>query len=132
MRSHSGCEQSALAGNHPSVLHAATTATLHAEDHMIFHLSVCLQAQKAADEARARAQMEAALGGGGGGDGASWGLLGPDAEWEEGAGPGGGEGLDWRLYMEKQTLTDKQVKLVDKIRWVEHGRAGWRVAALPC
>lgn len=83
------------------------------------------QAQKAADEARARAQMEAALGagGGGGGDGASWGLMGPDAEWEEGAGPSG-EGLDWRLHMEKQTLTDKQMKLVDKIRWVGFIQAG--------
>lgn len=75
-----------------------------------------LQAQKAADEARARAQMEAAIGGGGGG-GASWGLLGPDAEWEEGEGPGG-EGPDWRLYVQKHTLTDKQQKTLDKIRWV--------------
>jgi hypothetical protein len=78
---------------------------------------VDVQAQKVADEARARAQMQAALGGGGGAEGASWGLMGPDAEWEEGEGPGG-EGLDWRLYMEKGTLTDKQMKLVDKIRWV--------------
>lgn len=87
--------------------------------HRLLALILHTQAQKAADEARARAQMEAALGGGGvgGGDGASWGLMGPDAEWEEGAGPSG-EGLDWRLHMEKQTLTDKQMKLVDKIRWV--------------
>lgn len=64
--------------------------------------------------------MEAALGGGGGGGGASWGLMGPDAEWEEGEGPGG-EGLDWRMHVERGTLTDKQMKLVDKIRWVPLG-----------
>jgi hypothetical protein len=51
--------------------------------------------------------------------------MGPDAEWEEGAGPGGGEGLDWRLHMEKATLTDKQMKLVDKIRWVWGGLTGF-------
>lgn len=80
-----------------------------------------LQAQKAADEVKARAQMEAAIGGGGGG--ASWGLLGPEAEWEEGQEPGSGQGLDWRAYIEKHSLTDKQNKVLDKIRC--GGRGGY-------
>lgn len=76
-----------------------------------------LQARKAADEARAQAQMEAALRQGS--EGASWGLLGPDAEGDADEDDEGRQagGLDWRVYMNKHTLTDKQTKLVDQIRW---------------
>jgi hypothetical protein len=73
------------------------------------------QARKEADEAKARAQMEAAISGGAGSGGVSWGM-GPDAEEEQQAGQE--SAVKWRSYVEKHnaTLTDRQTKLLDKIR----------------
>jgi hypothetical protein len=67
-------------------------------------------AQKARgrDEERAKQQMAAAIGGGD----VSWGM-GPDAEAEE-AEDGGA--VDWRRWVAKNTPTEKQQKLLDRIR----------------
>eukprot|EP00879_Flechtneria_rotunda_P006998 GHRR01007347.1.p1 GENE.GHRR01007347.1~~GHRR01007347.1.p1 ORF type:complete len:746 (+),score=339.15 GHRR01007347.1:207-2444(+) len=75
------------------------------------------QAHKAADEAKAKAQMEAALSGGGA-DGVSWGMMGDDAEDEMKA--QNTDNIDWRKYVEKHTITDRQTKLLDKIRKREY------------
>jgi hypothetical protein len=71
----------------------------------------------------AKAQMAAALAARGvgshAGGGASWGLLGEDAEEEEdgmGVGDPDADTLDWRIYAETKGLTDKQQKLADRIR----------------
>eukprot|EP00775_Hariotina_reticulata_P006570 gene6570-6798_t len=77
------------------------------------------QARKDADEAKARAQMEAAISGGAGGGGVSWGM-GPDAEDEEQGGPE--QAVNWRSYVDNNSakLTDRQTKLLDKIRKREY------------
>jgi hypothetical protein len=88
------------------------------------------QARKEAEEAKARAQMDAAIarsgagrrprsaaGSGGGGDqGATWGMDTDgvsDDEYDNAA-----AAVDWRSYIERHSLTDKQQKLLDKIRCV--------------
>ena len=49
--------------------------------------------------------------------GASWGLLGEEAENEDDESGGAeGEVLDWRVHAETKGLTDKQQKTADKIR----------------
>ncbi|KAF8062663.1 SLC4A1AP [Scenedesmus sp. PABB004] len=76
------------------------------------------QRRKDADEAKARAQMEAAIARSAG-DGATWGMdLGDDGD-----GAGGGSGaaaVNWRSYVERNSLTDRQTKLLDKIRKREY------------
>lgn len=63
--------------------------------------------------------MEAALTRGAAADGVSWGLR-PDEEDDDadGAGQQGRAGpLDWRSYVDSgKQLTDRQTKLLDKIR----------------
>lgn len=72
------------------------------------------QKARAHDEERAAAQMAAAIGGGGGGaGGASWGMD-DDDEWAA-AQQAGGE-VDWRRWLEKNKPTEKQQKLLDRIR----------------
>eukprot|EP00887_Chlorella_sp_A99_P004998 scaffold4.g4998.t1 len=66
-------------------------------------------ARKLREEAKAKAQMEAALGRS---DGASWGF-GEDAEMEEDE---AGEVVDWRAYAATRGLTEKQQKLAEKIK----------------
>lgn len=70
-----------------------------------------------ADAARAASQMAAAIKGGGGGGGASWGM--DDEDWASGNGAddAGGE-VDWRKWIAKNTPTEKQEKLLDRIRYV--------------
>jgi hypothetical protein len=65
--------------------------------------------QRERDQQVAAAQLQAAIHG----SGVSWGMH-PDAE-VVGEGEEGGE-VDWRRYSEKHVLTDKQQKLVEKIR----------------
>lgn len=79
-----------------------------------WHCVHAVQKQKEADEAKARAQMEAALAAS---DGASWGM-GPDAEDDDELGGREGKEVNWRTYVEKHggNLTDRQTKLLDKIR----------------
>lgn len=79
-------------------------------------LAALAAAQKArdADATRAASQMAAAIKGGGGG-GASWGMDSEDWGSGDGAGDAGGP-TDWRKWVAKNTPTEKQEKLLDRIR----------------
>eukprot|EP00878_Enallax_costatus_P023914 GHUV01025478.1.p1 GENE.GHUV01025478.1~~GHUV01025478.1.p1 ORF type:complete len:446 (+),score=174.04 GHUV01025478.1:427-1764(+) len=74
------------------------------------------QARKAADEAKSRAQMEAALSGAAG-DGVNWGIMGDDGDFEAQA---AADNINWRSYVDKNKLSDRQQKLLDKIRKREY------------
>ncbi|CAL8465521.1 g5057 [Coccomyxa elongata] len=67
------------------------------------------EARKIREQQIAKAQMDAARSGG-----VSWGF-GEDAVVDE-EGEGGDAVVDWRIYMQSHSLTEKQQKIADKIR----------------
>lgn len=73
-----------------------------------------MQARKEADALKARAQMEAAIAGSAAA-GATWGMSLDDDEGDE---EGPAKEVNWRSYVDKHgsNLTDRQTKLLDKIR----------------
>jgi hypothetical protein len=91
--------------------HACTAVVTHCTAPLI----VCdLQARKEADEMKARAQMEAAIAGSAAA-GATWGMSMDDDDENE---DGPAKEVNWRSYVDKHggNLTDRQTKLLDKIR----------------